>query len=280
MKKIIKINKNQLIEMVSKVADRILNEGQEDIKSNKGRIIYGYGLKDQILYEFKIVNEDIDFYYVKDISTTWSELALTRFLVDKNTLKIVGNDNHKFDFILRNDICLSFNKDDIIKIIKQQNLKLLQNEYSNIDQKINNARNELKASENTKAYTPNPSALQNLKRKDVVYVEYKNELYPAIVIGKTITGDEDDNDVITPLINCDKLDIYHCVVNYSSFEENFVVVKPDNDSFSGEYEYDVYLSKEDYQNKLNYNKYKKNEQRLENLINRKSYIEREMKKNS
>jgi len=236
------------------------------------KYIYGYSERSQIPYKFKIVKEDVDYYYVRDISTTWFSLKINNFLIDKENLKMVGSENKQFDFIVREMSILSFNEKDIIEASQKQQDEILRKEFNTIDYRIEKVQKQIQELGNVEEYKADYTKLSNLKRGSDIYVESKGKLYTGKVIGKSIYGDDNDNDYIQPIITCDNLDIYNAGVEVSRFDNEYEVNVYRSDSMIGEVSYNVYLSVEDYNKKIANNKLKDLKSTLNRLISRKNKL--------
>lgn len=252
---------------------------------NNKKYIYGFSERSQIGYKFHIVSEDDKNYYVNDVSTSWYELEENIFTIEKANLKMTKSENVKFDFIVKDMSVLSFDKEDIIEANRQQQILLHKNEYAQIDGKIEDARKKLASIQKPKAYKPKASDLKTLKRNQIIFVlndeTNTKKIEKAVVVGKTIKYcDNEDNDYIAPIIDCDTLGIYDAVVRFDSFDKTFLVTKISDDYFFGERDFEVYLNEDDYKRKLEFEKYEEMEKRLNSLISHKKELEKYLSENS
>ena len=250
----------------------------------KTTVMHIYGTNNSsIKYVFDVIKEDSDFYYVKDISTTWYELANNIFKVSKNPLRIVSSENPNFNFIFSDNeqFFISFDEVDVKNYAYKLYREQISKEYSEIDGVIDRLRKSIEDFGEV-------DLDRFLKKVDAsafgdflfLYDSDSKKLHKVSIEEShtwkdgSITFHFADND----------LDLYSEGTHYTTFDkENYgtcYILNVDRYDYGDYYEvkYPIYFSEEHYDTFKKYCELAKLNRILKNTLERKVKLEHELAK--
>lgn len=194
-------------------------------------------------YKFKVVEEDDNYYYVKDVSTTWNELSQNIFKVQKEPLKFISSADKKFNFIFENkEFFVAHDKESVKTYVKEMTRRRLCDEIPLVENTIKELEQKISSFNFSSNWRDENRLLWNVSIGDTVFIEKERELYKGFVVGYVTY----DRQSYIPLIKSKEIGCHEGRIKEDWRGEHYVTFDIEND-FYDECECRIFKSLELYE---------------------------------
>ena len=222
--------------------------------------------RSQVIYKFRIIDETETEYIVLDAETTSYELSQVRFFLNKENLCQARCEEKNWAFIVKEDFFASFELKDVMRVFYERQISFIENENSRKATELSEL--EILHNQKVKKTYNNFFSFNDFKLNDKIYVLYENRLYETKVVS-FITLDKIN---FVPNINvyfANSIEEYAEVKQRENGELYINVTEQYYDNVDN-FDYRVFLTKEDYDTYLEMVEY---DNEVERINNYKSTIE-------
>lgn len=231
----------------------------------KATFIYATN-RSQVIYKFRIIDETETEYIVLDAETTSYELSQVKFFLNKENLCQARCEEKNWSFIVTEDFFASFELNDVIREIYKTQISLIENEISRKETELSELENE--HNQKTKKTYNNFFSFNDFKLNDKLFVLYENNLYETKVVSFVTFDKVNFVPNLQTYFGC-------CIEDYATLEQDkdgelFINVNERDYDYFNNQNYQVFLSREDYDVYLEMLEY---ENEVKQINNYKSSIE-------
>lgn len=231
----------------------------------KATFIYATN-RSQVIYKFRIIDENETEYICLDADTTSYELSQVKFYINKENLSQARCEEKRWEFIVKEEFFASFELNDVRREFYQRQITLIENENSRKVSEL--AELEMLHNQKVKKTYNNFFSFNDFKLNDKIYVLYEKKLYETKVVS---------------FISLDKInfvpniDVYfgNAIEDYAELKQGengelYLEVNEHNYDYVDYLKLKVFLSREDYDVYLEMLEY---DNEVERINNYKSSIE-------
>jgi hypothetical protein len=231
----------------------------------KATFIYATN-RSQVIYKFRIIDENETEYICLDADTTYYELSQVKFYINKKNLCQARCDEKRWEFIVKEEFFASFELKDVKREFYQRQITLIENENSRKVSEL--AELEILHNQKVKKTYNNFFSFNDFKLNDKLYVLYEKGLYETKVVS-FVTLDKIN---FVPNIN-----VYfgNTIEDYAELKQRengelYIDITEHNYDYIDYLDCLVFLTKEDYDTYLEMLEY---DNEVERISNYKSSIE-------
>lgn len=222
--------------------------------------------RSQVIYKFRIIDESETEYICLDADTSSYELSQVKFYINKENLCQARCEEKRWEFIVKEEFFASFELKDVNREFYKRQITLIENENSRKVSEL--AELEMLHNQKVRKTYNNFFSFNNFKLNDKIYVLYEKRLYETKVVS-FITLDKVN---FVP-----NIDVYfgNTIEDYAELKQRengelyIDVIEQYYDNVDN-FDYQVFLTKEDYDVYLEMLEY---DNEVERINNYKSSIE-------
>lgn len=237
------------------------------------RFIYAIN-RSQVIYKFRIIEETEIEYVVNDANTTSYELSQVKFFINKENLCIARCEEKNWAFIVKEDFFASFELKDVMREFYKRQISLIENENSRKVSELFELEN--KHNQKTKKTYNNFFSFNDFKLGDTLYVLYENNLYETKVVS-FITLDKCNFVPNIKVYFGNTIEDYAEVKQRENGELYINITEQYYDNID-DFDYRVFLTKEDYDTYLEMLEYDNEVERINNIKNSIEWHKRKLEK--